>query len=160
MATYELRRFSSQEDSTLGLLMKYTGDNFVSMYSREFKCFTLEDEYRRVKVDGETRIPAGTYELRLRKEGGFHDRYSERFPDFHVGMIEIVGVPGFTFVLMHCGNKDEDTAGCVLVGDSLQQNITEDGYLGASATAYKRIYPEIVESILKEPTFLRVVNVA
>ena len=30
-------------------------------------CFGLEDEYRATKVTGETRIPAGTYQIKLRE---------------------------------------------------------------------------------------------
>ena len=37
------------------------------------------------KVYGETRIPAGTYKLKLRTEGGYHQKYSKRFPDIHRG---------------------------------------------------------------------------
>ena len=61
----EVLRFSSQNDSTLGLLFDVTND-------RKFLCFTLEDEARDTKVMSETRIPAGIYELKLRKEGGYH----------------------------------------------------------------------------------------
>ena len=49
----EVLRFSSQSDSTLGLLFDVTN-------GREFLCYTIEDEARETKVMGETRIPAGT----------------------------------------------------------------------------------------------------
>ena len=55
----EVIRFSSQNDSTLGLLFDVTD-------GRKFLCFTLEDEARDTKVMGETRIPAGIYDLKLR----------------------------------------------------------------------------------------------
>ena len=61
----EVQRFSSGDDSTLGLLFDVSGGD------REFLCFTLEDEKRDIKVKGETRIPAGKYEIKLRKAGGF-----------------------------------------------------------------------------------------
>ena len=61
-------RFSSQEDSTSGLLFD---DSDGKM---KFLCYTLEDEYREKKVSGETRVPAGTYKIELRTEGGFHAR--------------------------------------------------------------------------------------
>ena len=38
-----------------------------------FECFTLEDEYRDLKVRGETCIPDGEYEIKLRTVGGFHE---------------------------------------------------------------------------------------
>lgn len=82
----------------------------------QFFCHGLEDEYRLRKVPGETRIPAGCYELGLRTVGGFHKRYSSMFPGFHEGMIEIRDVPDFKYVLIHVGNFDRDTAGCLLLG--------------------------------------------
>ena len=49
-----------------------------------FECYTLEDEYRDVKVMHETCIPEGEYEIKLRTEGGFHNRYLKRYgADFH-----------------------------------------------------------------------------
>ena len=68
----EVIRYSSQKDSTLGMLFDVTK-------GRKFLCFTLEDEKRRTKVKGETRIPAGTYKLKLRKEGGYHGRYVKKY---------------------------------------------------------------------------------
>ena len=62
-------RFSSQEDSTSGLLFE---ENDLGL---RFLCYTLEDERRSIKVKGETRVPSGIYKLALRKEGGFHKRY-------------------------------------------------------------------------------------
>ena len=68
----EVIRFSSQNDSTLGLLFDVT-------HGRKFLCFTLEDEARDTKVMGETRIPAGIYDLKLRTEGGYHNRFLKKF---------------------------------------------------------------------------------
>ena len=65
----EVLRFSSQKDSTNGVLFDVTEGK------RKFLCYTLEDEYREEKVMGETRIPSGTYNITLRTTGGFHGRY-------------------------------------------------------------------------------------
>lgn len=136
-------RTSSQEDSTNGLLMVEKEKDKI-----EFLCYTLEDEERKEKIIGETRIPEGTYEIILRKNGGFHKKYSKRFSDIHRGMLHIIGVPDFEYILLHCGNTDEDTAGCLLVGDSQENNITtKNGFLGKSTQAYKRIYPAIAKAI-------------
>ena len=138
----EVVRFSSEKDSTNGLLFDITGDH------REFLCYTLEDELRDQKIKGETRIPEGEYEITLRTFGGFHDRYKTRFADIHVGMLWVRDVPEFSDILIHCGNTDEDTSGCLLVGDSQENNqITKDGFIGKSTQAYKRIYPRIAEAI-------------
>ena len=71
-------RFSSQKDSTNGLLFQKT-----ESFGLQFLCYTLEDEQRALKVKGETRIPAGIYDIQFRKEGGFHNKYSKRFTDIH-----------------------------------------------------------------------------
>lgn len=139
----KLFRYSSGQETTLGLLMR------MDTPRPQFMAYTLEDEYRSEKVYGETRIPAGTYRLILRGFGGHHDRYKTRFT-FHKGMIEIQGVPGFTDVLIHIGNRDDDTAGCILVGDGSNSNIPEEGSITSSTRAYRRIYPLIADGILRD----------
>ena len=138
----EVLRFSSQEDSTSGLLFE------ISDLGRKFLCYTLEDERRVLKVRGETRVPAGTYNIKLRKEGGFNARYTKKYGGFHRGMLHICDVPNFEYILIHTGNTDEHTAGCLLVGDSQENNvIIKDGFIGKSGNAYKRIYPAIAKAI-------------
>jgi hypothetical protein len=73
-----------------------------------FFCFGLEDEYRKVKVKGKTRIPQGKYNVTVRQIGGFHERYKKKFSDFHKGMLQVADVPNFTEILIHIGNDDED----------------------------------------------------
>tara|TARA_R110000764_G_scaffold66430_1_gene138525 strand:+ start:158 stop:631 length:474 start_codon:yes stop_codon:yes gene_type:complete len=138
----EVLRFSSQVDSTSGVLFEITD------IGRRFLCYTLEDERRAFKVRGETRVPAGTYEIGLRTEGGFHSRYDKKYPGVHIGMLQVLDVPNFEYILIHTGNTDEHTAGCLLVGDSQENNIIiRDGFIGKSVNAYKRIYPSIAKAI-------------
>ena len=138
----EVLRFSSQADSTSGILFETTNGK------RTFLCYTIEDEQRDVKVWGETRIPAGTYQLELRTEGGFHNRYKSRYGDWHKGMIWVKDVPGFEWILWHTGNTDESTAGCLILGNSQESNIVKkDGFVGSSRDAYKFVYPRVVAAI-------------
>ncbi len=140
-------RYSSQADSTSGLLFE---ENELGL---KFLCYTLEDEHRALKVKGETRIPEGTYEIKLRTEGGFHQRYSKKYPDIHRGMLHVTDVPGFEYILIHTGNTDEHTAGCLIVGDTQSNNgIIKDGFVGQSVNAYKRIYPSIARVLEKGDT--------
>ena len=135
-------RFSSQEDSTSGLLF------LEGKKGLEFLCYTLEDERRVLKVKGETRVPSGTYKIELRTEGGFHEKYKKKYGGFHKGMLHVTNVPNFEYILIHTGNTDEHTAGCLLVGDSQENNIIiKDGFIGKSFNAYKRIYPNISRAI-------------
>ena len=138
----EVLRFSSQVDSTSGILFEITD------IGKRFLCYTLEDERRAFKVKGETRVPAGTYEIGLRTEGGFNSRYDKKYPGVHIGMLQVFDVPNFEYILIHTGNTDEHTAGCLLVGDSQENNIIiRDGFIGKSVNAYKRIYPSIAKAI-------------
>ena len=131
----EVLRFSSQEDSTNGILFDITGG------VRKFLCYTLEDEHREDKIAGETRIPSGTYKITLRTTGGFHGRYEKKYGQMHKGMLWVREVPNFEYILIH-------TAGCLLLGDSQQANFgSSNGMVGSSVNAYKRVYPTIAKAL-------------
>ena len=136
-------RFGFGFDSTLSSLWNVTDGRA----NRIALAFTLEDERRGTKVPGETCIPAGTYQLGLREFGGFHERYKKRFPDFHLGMIEVLNVPGFTDILFHCGNDDDDTAGCLLIGSYPVATPDGEFEISASVRRYKMVYPPIAKAI-------------
>lgn len=134
------RRFCFGDDSTLSVLL----------IKDEFKVFILEDQVRQgQKVPGETAIPYGTFELQLRAEGGFHERYSKRFANDpvieHIGMIHLLDVPDFMYIQMHPGNKDEETEGCPLTGlNPVRRTDGKNNYNVARATdAYRIVYPII-----------------
>lgn len=127
-----LRRLLDTGESTIGMLY----------INNVFKCFTLEDTHRDIKIYGETRIQAGTYKILLRAAGGKHQIYRKKFPG-HQGMLHLQDVPGFTYIYLHIGNKAKDTLGCILVGQDLGKN-----YIGGSAKAYLEIYPIIKSAIL------------
>ena len=93
----EVRRVKKESDYTIGQL-------FVN---GEYFCDTLEDEIRQVKVMHETAIPVGTYKVTL-----------ERSPRFKRILPLLHNVPGFTGILIHSGNTDKHTSGCILVGKS------------------------------------------
>jgi hypothetical protein len=149
MDDIRLIRLESNAKGTLGVLLPPAGTAW---------CYTLEDPARDgPKIPGATRIPAGRYELKLRREGGFHARYLARFgAEFHRGMLHLQGVPEFTWVLLHCGNAPEDTAGCPLVGEVAIQT-TLGPRLRGSQTAYQRVYPPIAAALERgERLWLRV----
>lgn len=128
-------RYNSESDYTDGLL-------FID---ENFECYTLEDEGRTVKVYGETRIPDGTYEIGLRAEGGFHNKYLNKFKNsFHKGMLQVKDVPGFEYILIHIGNTDEDTAGCLLVGSTADK---DKNFIGGSTSAYKQMYSKVIKAL-------------
>lgn len=135
-----VQRYNSSTESTLGML-------FIDC---RFECYTLEDEYRTVKLKGETRIPSGKYKVELRKEGGFHNRYLQKFGHtFHKGMLWVRNVPNFEYILIHIGNDDADTAGCLLVGNTANNNNLGKGFIGGSTDAYKKFYPLVADALMK-----------
>lgn len=133
-------RLASKSDSTLGALFLQKSNG-----NKKYLCFTLEDEYREKKLAAETRIPAGKYEITLRTEGGYHARYSTRFADIHKGMLWIRSVPNFEYILIHCGNTEEHTAGCLLVGYAPKRVTGGNHELYHSTQAYFDVYPQIAE---------------
>jgi len=115
-----------------------------------FECYTLEDQYQAVKVMHETCIPEGTYNIKFRKTGGFHAKYSERYKNAHYGMLHIQDVPNFTYILIHTGNTDEHTSGCLIVGETQQDlEVSKDGFVGSSTVAYKKMYAKVAGQLLQ-----------
>lgn len=110
-------------------------------------CDTLEDtdrglkdsmpleQIRRIKKPNMTAIPTGTYEITL-------DIYSPRFGtrDFYKetcnGKVpRLLNVKGFDGILIHAGNTNVDTSGCLLVG----QNKIKGQVINSQAT-FRELY--------------------
>lgn len=68
--------------------------------------WTCEDDWLQ-NAPGESCIPAGIYECRW-----------GTFPK-HGRAVEVTGVPGRSAILFHSGNTEEDTRGCLLLGNRL-----------------------------------------
>ena len=124
----EVNRIFKASNYTIGELS--VNNNYV--------CDTLEDK---VRVDGEklyaeTAIPTGTYTLIL--------SYSNRFKKV---MPEILNVPNFSGIRIHCGNSSKDTEGCLLVGkwDGKTENWISD-----SKNSYNKLYPLLEEAFNKK----------
>ena len=126
----KLKRHKFSDKSTIGTMQ--VDDLYVA---------TLEDGKREHKVFGETCIPAGTYTLELRNEGGMTQRYAARY-SWHRGMIWLRHVPFFEWVYIHVGNTPADTNGCILVG--MAEN---DDSIMSSRIAYEGIYSIIADAI-------------
>jgi hypothetical protein len=112
-------------------------------------CHSLEDEHRAKKVWGETRIPAGRYQITLRTHGGFHNHYSTAgwSKGFHCGMLWVRNVPNFESILIHVGNTEKDTAGCLLVGMNRDDRSMT---IQLSRMAYKKFYALVVDAAAAE----------
>ena len=150
---FRVLRINSQKDYSQGVMFGVNNYEFEGGEQIKQLCYTLEDESRVVKVAKETRIPSGRYLLSLRTEGNLTKKYQARFPEIHKGMIWLQDVPNFVYIYIHCGNDDEDTSGCVLIGESLGK-----GTVLNSRSAYRKVYPIIRDSIKDGKTYLEVVD--
>ena len=98
------------------------------------------EQIKAIKKPNETAIPTGTYEVTL-------DIFSPKFGNksfykktCNGKLPRILNVKGFDGVLIHCGNTNLDTSGCVLVGRNL-----EKGKVLKSQEIFEKLY-----KILKE----------
>ena len=146
----ELKRIFRGPKYTIGKL--YVDNQYV--------CDTLEDTDRglkqtdslssiqKKKVYGQTAIPTGTYGITLNViSPKFKDRSWAKFCNGKLP--RLLNVPGYDGVLIHVGNKPEDTLGCILVGYNKIK-----GQLINSTEAFKKLY-----SVLgKSPTITIVIT--
>ena len=134
----QLTRIVSGPEATLGIIR----------VDGEPVCWSLEDQAQPagVKIPGETRIHAGIYRIAVRTAGGYHKRCARRWPGWHRGMLQLMNVPRFNCILIHPGNTDDDTKGCILTGSGAT---LEDRYsVTRSVDAYRRLYAAVIEAAL------------
>lgn len=142
-----LQRYSHNQESTQGLLIEKGGEFFSHL---------IEDQPQEKKVSGETRIPAGFYELKIRKEDtpltlkhreSYNKGHAIPWFTYH---IEISNVPGFTGIYIHSGINDDHTDGCLLPVDTIHNNqIETTEAVGArSLQAVKRFYDKVYPNLL------------
>lgn len=152
-----LDRILTGPGSTLGELLVYPGeeDEEESVVRPARLCWMLEEPWRPVKVQGETCIPPGHYELELVHDSPLAIRYYERF-DWFRGLLSIKDVPGFTAVRIHVGNdavnpddptdqETDDTDGCPLPGLEREQLKTGDWRVLRSVEATKAFHERAYE---------------
>lgn len=129
-----LKRIAKQKTYTIGKLY----------INGVYECDTLEDvdrglsndmaidEIKKKKVYGQTAIPTGTYEINM-------DVVSPKFKDrswakpYDGKLPRLMDVPGYEGVLIHVGNTDKDSSGCILVG----QNKIKGQVVNSTATFHE-----------------------
>lgn len=92
-----------------------------------FECYTLEDVERKVKIDGKTAIPKGTYKVGV----SMSNRFQKLLPI-------LFEVPNFTGVRIHSGNVAENTEGCILVGNTRSLD-----FIGESRKAFNKLFAKM-----------------
>jgi hypothetical protein len=115
----EVKRFEFKDTYTIG---KMYIDNI-------YECYTLEDVVRKgAKVNGQTAIPTGTYNLIINHS----NRFNRDLP-----LLE--NVPNFTGVRIHAGNTSQHTEGCILVGTTW----TGKDFIGNSKVAFNKLFDKL-----------------
>lgn len=113
-------------------------------------CDTIEDKDRgltnkmtpaqikKVKVYSQTAIPTGTYNVTLKvKSGTFSKKaYYAKFCNGYVP--RLLSVPGFEGILMHTGNTQNDSSGCIIVGKN-----TVVGKVTDSKVTFEALYAKL-----------------
>lgn len=152
-----LERLYATNEATIGVFKEVT-PSFRSLLG-----FVCEDQPQKgPKIKGETRIPAGRYRLVLNKvETDLTNKYRAKYPWFkwHI-MLE--NVPNFVGIYIHIGNDDDDTDGCLLMGDILN-NITlaknAKQMIQESTLCYERFYKTYVPLLeANTPIYLTVTD--
>lgn len=90
-------------------------------------------------------IPPGIHRIIYRDYGTFWEKYNRMYG--HLVVLEIDGVPGRTAILIHIGNTEADSEGCICIG---QESATPDR-IDQSVNNYKR-FIELVQR--KRPTHI------
>ena len=92
------------------------------------------DEINRLKIAGKTAIPTGTYSVTLSiKSPRFSTKKQYSFCKGYLP--RLLNVPGYDGVLIHIGNSDKDTEGCILVGENKSV-----GKVLNSTETFKKLY--------------------
>lgn len=136
-----IKRIAAKADYTIGHLY-VNGKHF---------CDTLEntdrgldqamplDELRMRKVNGKTAIPKGTYRITMSHKSPKFSKI-DYYKVFCGGyMPRLLNVPGFEGVLIHRGNREEATEGCLLVGDN-----TSKGGLSHSKDRWEQLMKDFL----------------
>ena len=77
-------------------------------------------------------------------------KYKKKYGKSHFGMLHLQDVPNFTYILIHGGNTDEHTSGCLIVGETQQDlDISKDGFISRSQVAYKKLYDKVAKQLLQ-----------
>lgn len=130
----ELRRISSHSEASMGYIVELSPN-------AAWIGFTLEDQKQLVKVVKETRIPAGRYRLTLNKSLTEKTAQYRKNYTWFIWHIMLNDVQGFSGIYIHIGNDDDDTEGCLLIGDVLASiHKYAEKPLRESTDAFKRFY--------------------
>lgn len=116
-----VRRIALKDNYTIGKLY-IDGTYFCDVLEDKVRDLNKNGEFDNgeVKIANHTAIPYGTYEITMDvKSTKFSD--FEQYPwakEYDGYLPRLTNVPLFVGVLLHVGNSDVDSSGCLLVGEN------------------------------------------
>lgn len=103
-----------------------------------FECFSLEEDKEGLESGKDLRIPEGNYNLKRHSPSRFENtlRSITKKDDTMINVYNDE-VPSSRAILIHWGNTDKDTQGCILIGLTKDNN---NESVGQSRQACKEFY--------------------
>ncbi|EAH4555920.1 hypothetical protein D5V33_04005 [Campylobacter jejuni] len=103
-----------------------------------FECFSLEEDKEGLESGKDLRIPEGNYNLKRHSPSRFENtlRSITKKDDTMINVYNDE-VPSSRAILIHWGNTDKDTQGCILLGLTKDNN---NESVGQSRQACKEFY--------------------
>jgi hypothetical protein len=141
----ELHRVEMDKDIPKGRTNRRTRGSLF--FAGELECAILEDEVRApgVKVQNQTAIPAGRYQVVMNWS-----------PKFEKIMPRLLKVPMFDGILIHPGNDEADTAGCLLTAGSFDSN--GDVTAGSSRPAFNAFTAKLSNALQQGEVWITITN--
>ncbi|MEQ4355027.1 DUF5675 family protein [Campylobacter jejuni] len=104
-----------------------------------FECFSLEEDKEGLESGKDLRIPEGNYNLKRHSPSRFENTLRSITKKDDDTMINVFNekVPFDRHILVHWGNTDKDTQGCILLGLTKDNN---NESVGQSRQACKEFY--------------------
>ncbi|EAI5790254.1 hypothetical protein B6954_09515 [Campylobacter coli] len=104
-----------------------------------FECFSLEEDKEGLESGKDLRIPEGNYNLKRHSPSRFENTLRSITKKDDDTMINVYNddVPSSRGILIHWGNTDKDTQGCILLGLTKDNN---NESVGQSRQACKEFY--------------------
>lgn len=129
------------------IIRRYTGKTCVIGKFKVFndddklllECFSLEEDKEGVERNKDLRIPEGIYDLKRHSPSRFENTLRSITKKDDDTMINVFNekVPFDRHILIHWGNTDKDTQGCILLGLTKDNN---NESVGQSRQACKEFY--------------------
>lgn len=138
-----LKRIAKRDKYTIGKL--YINDQYfcdtIEDEDRGLKQTMSLDDIKKIKVKHQTAIPTGTYEITLKVKSPLYSKKPYFVKLCNAMMPRLLNIPGYDGVLIHTGNTQDDSSGCIIVG----QNKVVGKVINSKLT-FEKLYPVLKQA--------------